>query len=163
MPKRHESQRCALAWKACFRARRRRPRRQRRTASAPDTTETPADAPSRTPPARKPTDAAAPSVADTPRPSTGAKPPRLGRATQRWTPPAWKSVTRAQDAAPFQRREVRGGRDVVQPRPRDDNIPGVVNFASNPRTFATGGAIVALSFVLYASVFLSGMLAASFL
>ena len=110
-------------------------------ASAPDTTESPA---------------AAPPVADTPRPSVGAKPPRLGRATQRWTPPTRKSVTKAQDAVPFQRREVRGGRDVVQPRQRDDNIPGVVNFASNPRTFATGGAIVALSFVLYASVFLTG-------
>jgi len=73
-------------------------------------------------------------------------------------------VTKAQDAEPFQRREIRVGSDkipvdVVQQRSRDrqdDNIPGFVNFASDPRTFAAGGAVVALSFVLYASVYLSG-------
>ena len=52
---------------------------------------------------------------------------------------------------------MRGGRDVVQERRRnDDNIPGLVNFASDPRTFAAGGAVVALSFVLYVYAFLSG-------
>ena len=66
-------------------------------------------------------------------------------------------MTKAQDAEPFTRREVRGGRDVVQERRRtDDNIPGLVNFASDPRTFAAGGAVVALSFVLYVYTFLSG-------
>ena len=66
-------------------------------------------------------------------------------------------MTKAQDAEPFTRREVRGGRDVVQERRRnDDNIPGLVNFASDPRTFAAGGAVVALSFVLYGYAFLSG-------
>ena len=91
-------------------------------------------------------------------PSTAApKPPRLGRGTPRWTPPKRRAVTKAQDAEPFTRREVRGGRDVVQERRRnDDNIPGLVNFASDPRTFAAGGAVVALSFVLYVYAFLSG-------
>ena len=97
--------------------------------------------------------------ADAPRtPSTAPKPPKLGRASsQRWTPPKRRAVTKAQDAEPFTRREVRGGRDVVQERRRnDDNIPGLVNFASDPRTFAAGGAVVALSFVLYVYTFLSG-------
>ena len=96
--------------------------------------------------------------ADAPRtPSTTAKPPRLGTGAPRWTPPKRRAVTKAQDAEPFTRREVRGGRDVVQERRRnDDNIPGLVNFASDPRTFAAGGAVVALSFVLYAYAFLSG-------
>ena len=96
--------------------------------------------------------------ADAPRtPSTAAKPPRLGRGAPRWTPPKRRAVTKAQDAEPFTRREVRGGRDVVQERRRtDDNIPGLVNFASDPRTFAAGGAVVALSFVLYVYAFLSG-------
>ena len=108
-------------------------------------------------------DEAAPAADDAPQtpaerrtPST-AKPPRLGRGTPRWTPPKRRAVTKAQDAEPFTRREVRGGRDVVQERRRnDDNIPGLVNFASDPRTFAAGGAIVALSFVLYVYAFLSG-------
>ena len=98
-------------------------------------------------------------AADAPRtPSTAPKPPRLGgRGKPRWTPPKRRAVTKAQDAEPFTRREVRGGRDVVQERRRnDDNIPGLVNFASDPRTFAAGGAIVALSFVLYVYAFLSG-------
>ena len=102
---------------------------------------------------------AAPATEDAPRtPSTTAKPPKLGRASsQRWTPPKRRAVTKAQDAEPFARREVRGGRDVVQERRRnDDNIPGLVNFASDPRTFAAGGAVVALSFVLYVYAFLSG-------
>ena len=102
---------------------------------------------------------AAPATEDAPRtPSTTAKPPKLGRASsQRWTPPKRRAVTKAQDAEPFTRREVRGGRDVVQERRRnDDNIPGLVNFASDPRTFAAGGAVVALSFVLYVYAFLSG-------
>ena len=102
---------------------------------------------------------AAPATEDAPRtPSTTAKPPKLGRASsQRWTPPKRRAVTKAQDAEPFTRREVRGGRDVVQERRRnDDNIPGLVNFASDPRTFAAGGAVVALSFVLYVYTFLSG-------
>ena len=96
--------------------------------------------------------------ADAPRtPSTTAKPPKLGRGAPRWTPPKRRAVTKAQDAEPFTRREVRGGRDVVQERRRnDDNIPGLVNFASDPRTFAAGGAVVALSFVLYVYTFLSG-------
>ena len=108
-------------------------------------------------------DEAAPAADDAPQtpaerrtPST-AKPPRLGRGTPRWTPPKRRAVTKAQDAEPFTRREVRGGRDVVQERRRnDDNIPGLVNFASDPRTFAAGGAVVALSFVLYVYAFLSG-------
>lgn len=98
-------------------------------------------------------------AADAPRtPSTAPKPPRLGgRGKPRWTPPKRRAVTKAQDAEPFTRREVRGGRDVVQERRRnDDNIPGLVNFASDPRTFAAGGAVVALSFVLYVYTFLSG-------
>ena len=98
-------------------------------------------------------------AADAPRtPSTAPKPPRLGgRGKPRWTPPKRRAVTKAQDAEPFTRREVRGGRDVVQERRRnDDNIPGLVNFASDPRTFAAGGAVVALSFVLYVYAFLSG-------
>ena len=102
---------------------------------------------------------AAPATEDAPRtPSTTAKPPKLGRASsQRWTPPKRRAVTKAQDAQPFTRREVRGGRDVVPERRRnDDNIPGLVNFASDPRTFAAGGAVVALSFVLYVYTFLSG-------
>ena len=102
---------------------------------------------------------AAPATEDAPRtPSTTAKPPKLGRASsQRWTPPKRRAVTKAQDAQPFTRREVRGGRDVVPERRRnDDNIPGLVNFASDPRTFAAGGAVVALSFVLYVYAFLSG-------
>ena len=102
---------------------------------------------------------AAPAAEDAPRtPSTTAKPPKLGRASsQRWTPPKRRAVTKAQDAEPFTRREVRGGRDVVQERRRnDDNIPGIVYFASDPRTFAAGGAVVALSFVLYVYAFLSG-------
>ena len=103
---------------------------------------------------------AAPATEDAPQaPSTAPKPPRLGRGTgtPRWTPPKRRAVTKAQDAEPFTRREVRGGRDVVQERRRnDDNIPGLVNFASDPRTFAAGGAVVALSFVLYAYAFLSG-------
>ena len=105
---------------------------------------------------------AAPATEDAPptpadRPSTTAKPPRLGTGTPRWTPPKRRAVTKAQDAEPFTRREVRGGRDVVQERRRtDDNIPGLVNFASDPRTFAAGGAVVALSFVLYVYTFLSG-------
>ena len=100
---------------------------------------------------------AAPATEDAPQaPSTAAKPPRLGRGTPRWTPPKRRAVTKAQDAEPFTRREVRGGRDVVQERRRnDDNIPGLVNFASDPRTFAAGGAVVALSFVL-TPPFLSG-------
>ena len=78
-------------------------------------------------------------------------------ARPRWTPPKRRAVTKAQDAEPFTRREVRGGRDVVQERRRnDDNLPGLVNFASDPRTFAAGGAVVALSFVLYVYAFLSG-------
>ena len=101
---------------------------------------------------------AAPAAEDAPQaPSTAAKPPRIGRGAPRWTPPKRRAVTKAQDAEPFTRREVRGGRDVVQERRRnDDNIPGLVNFASDPRTFAAGGAVVALSFVLYAYAFLSG-------
>ena len=102
---------------------------------------------------------AAPATEDAPAPATAPKPPRLGRGTgaPRWTPPKRRAVTKAQDAEPFTRREVRGGRDVVQERRRnDDNIPGLVNFASDPRTFAAGGAIVALSFVLYVYAFLSG-------
>ena len=101
---------------------------------------------------------AAPATEDAPAPAA-RKPPRLGRGTgtPRWTPPKRRAVTKAQDAEPFTRREVRGGRDVVQERRRnDDNIPGLVNFASDPRTFAAGGAIVALSFVLYVYAFLSG-------
>ena len=106
---------------------------------------------------------AAPAADDAPQtlaerrtPST-AKPPRLGTGAPRWTPPKRRAVTKAQDAEPFTRREVRGGRDVVQERRRtDDNIPGLVNFASDPRTFAAGGAVVALSFVLYVYAFLSG-------
>ena len=102
------------------------------------------------------TDDAPPTPAERRTPST-AKPPRLGRGTPRWTPPKRRAVTKAQDAEPFTRREVRGGRDVVQERRRnDDNIPGLVNFASDPRTFAAGGAVVALSFVLYVYAFLSG-------
>ena len=96
---------------------------------------------------------AAPATEDAPGPppDRDPKPPRLGRGTPpRWTPPKRRAVTKAQDAEPFTRREVRGGRDVVQERRRnDDNIPGLVNFASDPRTFAAGGAVVALSFVLY--------------
>ncbi|CAH0379064.1 unnamed protein product [Pelagomonas calceolata] len=100
---------------------------------------------------------AAPATEDAPAPAAAPKPPRLGRGTPRWTPPKRRAVTKAQDAEPFTRREVRGGRDVVQERRRnDDNIPGLVNFASDPRTFAAGGAIVALSFVLYVYAFLSG-------
>ena len=101
---------------------------------------------------------AAPATEDAPQaPSTAAKPPRIGRGAPRWTPPKRRAVTKAQDAEPFTRREVRGGRDVVQERRRnDDNIPGLVNFASDPRTFAAGGAVVALSFVLYVYAFLSG-------
>ena len=102
---------------------------------------------------------AAPATEDAPAPATAPKPPRLGRGTgtPRWTPPKRRAVTKAQDAEPFTRREVRGGRDVVQERRRnDDNIPGLVNFASDPRTFAAGGAVVALSFVLYVYAFLSG-------
>ena len=105
---------------------------------------------------------AAPAAEDAPAtspPPAAPKPPRLGRGTgaPRWTPPKRRAVTKAQDAEPFTRREVRGGRDVVQERRRnDDNIPGLVNFASDPRTFAAGGAVVALSFVLYAYAFLSG-------
>ena len=103
------------------------------------------------------TEDAPPTPAERRTPSTAAKPPRLGRGTPRWTPPKRRAVTKAQDAEPFTRREVRGGRDVVQERRRtDDNIPGLVNFASDPRTFAAGGAIVALSFVLYVYAFLSG-------
>ena len=109
-------------------------------------------------------DEAAPAADDAPQtpaerrtPSTAPKPPRLGRGAPRWTPPKRRAVTKAQDAEPFTRREVRGGRDVVQERRRtDDNIPGLVNFASDPRTFAAGGAVVALSFVLYVYAFLSG-------
>ena len=105
---------------------------------------------------------AAPAAEDAPAtspPPAAPKPPRLGRGTgtPRWTPPKRRAVTKAQDAEPFTRREVRGGRDVVQERRRnDDNIPGLVNFASDPRTFAAGGAVVALSFVLYVYTFLSG-------
>jgi len=100
---------------------------------------------------------AAPAAEDAPAPAAAPKPPRIGRGTPRWTPPKRRAVTKAQDAEPFTRREVRGGRDVVQERRRnDDNIPGLVNFASDPRTFAAGGAIVALSFVLYVYAFLSG-------
>ena len=102
-------------------------------------------------------DEAAPAAEDAP--AAAPKPPRLGRGTgtPRWTPPKRRAVTKAQDAEPFTRREVRGGRDVVQERRRnDDNIPGLVNFASDPRTFAAGGAVVALSFVLYVYTFLSG-------
>ena len=102
---------------------------------------------------------AAPATEDAPAPAAAPKPPRLGRGTgtPRWTPPKRRAVTKAQDAEPFTRREVRGGRGVVQERRRnDDNIPGLVNFASDPRTFAAGGAVVALSFVLYAYAFLSG-------
>ena len=105
---------------------------------------------------------AAPAAEDAPAmspPPAARKPPRLGRGTgtPRWTPPKRRAVTKAQDAEPFTRREVRGGRDVVQERRRnDDNIPGLVNFASDPRTFAAGGAVVALSFVLYVYTFLSG-------
>ena len=101
---------------------------------------------------------APPTPAERRTPSTAPKPPRLGRASsQRWTPPKRRAVTKAQDAEPFTRREVRAGRDVVQERRRnDDNIPGLVNFASDPRTFAAGGAVVALSFVLYVYTFLSG-------
>ena len=104
------------------------------------------------------TEDAPPTPAERRTPSTTAKPPKLGRASsQRWTPPKRRAVTKAQDAEPFTRREVRGGRDVVQERRRnDDNIPGLVNFASDPRTFAAGGAVVALSFVLYVYTFLSG-------
>ena len=104
------------------------------------------------------TEDAPPTPAERRTPSTTAKPPKLGRASsQRWTPPKRRAVTKAQDAEPFTRREVRGGRDVVQERRRnDDNIPGLVNFASDPRTFAAGGAVVALSFVLYVYAFLSG-------
>ena len=102
------------------------------------------------------TEDAPPTPAERRTPST-AKPPRLGRGTPRWTPPKRRAVTKAQDAEPFTRREDRGGRDVVQERRRnDDNIPGLVNFASDPRTFAAGGAVVALSFVLYVYAFLSG-------
>ena len=100
---------------------------------------------------------APPTPAERRTPSTAPKPPRLGRGAPRWTPPKRRAVTKAQDAEPFTRREVRGGRDVVQERRRtDDNIPGLVNFASDPRTFAAGGAVVALSFVLYVYTFLSG-------
>ena len=100
---------------------------------------------------------AAPAAEDAPAPAAAPKPPRIGRGTPRWTPPKRRAVTKAQDAEPFTRREVRGGRDVVQERRRnDDNIPGLVNFASDPRTFAAGGAVVALSFVLYVYAFLSG-------
>ena len=101
---------------------------------------------------------APPTPAERRTPSTAPKPPRLGgRGKPRWTPPKRRAVTKAQDAEPFTRREVRGGRDVVQERRRnDDNIPGLVNFASDPRTFAAGGAVVALSFVLYVYTFLSG-------
>ena len=103
------------------------------------------------------TDDAPPTPAERRAPSTAAKPPRLGTGAPRWTPPKRRAVTKAQDAEPFTRREVRGGRDVVQERRRtDDNIPGLVNFASDPRTFAAGGAVVALSFVLYVYTFLSG-------
>ena len=99
---------------------------------------------------------ATPATEDAPA-APAPKPPRLGRGTPRWTPPKRRAVTKAQDAEPFTRREVRGGRDVVQERRRnDDNIPGLVNFASDPRTFAAGGAVVALSFVLYVYTFLSG-------
>ena len=115
--------------------------------ATPSTADRPAGETPRTPPARAPAD----------RPSTAPKPPRLGRGAPRWTPPKRRAVTKAQDAEPFTRREVRGGRDVVQERRRnDDNIPGLVNFASDPRTFAAGGAVVALSFVLYVYAFLSG-------
>ena len=103
------------------------------------------------------TEDAPPTPAERRTPSTTAKPPRLGTGAPRWTPPKRRAVTKAQDAEPFTRREVRGGRDVVQERRRnDDNIPGLVNFASDPRTFAAGGAVVALSFVLYVYTFLSG-------
>ena len=103
------------------------------------------------------TEDAPPTPAERRTPSTAAKPPRLGTGAPRWTPPKRRAVTKAQDAEPFTRREVRGGRDVVQERRRnDDNIPGLVNFASDPRTFAAGGAVVALSFVLYVYTFLSG-------
>ena len=99
---------------------------------------------------------ATPATEDAPA-APAPKPPRLGRGTPRWTPPKRRAVTKAQDAEPFTRREVRGGRDVVPERRRnDDNIPGLVNFASDPRTFAAGGAVVALSFVLYVYAFLSG-------
>ena len=103
------------------------------------------------------TEDAPPTPAERRTPSTAAKPPKLGRGAPRWTPPKRRAVTKAQDAEPFTRREVRGGRDVVQERRRnDDNIPGLVTFASDPRTFAAGGAVVALSFVLYVYAFLSG-------
>ena len=126
MPTRpHGSQKCANAWKACSRAPRRKLRRRPRTKRHRSS--------GRPPPQNRRASAAAPAR-------------RAGRRRNR------RAVTKAQDAEPFTRREVRGGRDVVQERRRnDDNIPGLVNFASDPRTFAAGGAVVALSFVLYAT------------
>ena len=97
---------------------------------------------------------AAPATEDAPASTAAPKPPRLGRASsQRWTPPKRRAVTKAQDAEPFTRREVRGGRDVVQERRQtDDNIPGLVNFASDPRTFAAGGAVFYIFYLIRMSV-----------
>ena len=84
------------------------------------------------------------------------KPPKLGAA--RWAPPAkGDAPTSAGQVQPFaRRREVRGGRDVPYSRNPYREEFGLVNRAADPRTFAAVGTALALSFVLYLSVFLSG-------
>ena len=84
------------------------------------------------------------------------KPPKLGAA--RWAPPAkGDAPTSAGQVRPFaRRREVRGGRDVPYSRNPYREEFGLVNRAADPRTFAAVGTALALSFVLYLSVFLSG-------
>ena len=85
------------------------------------------------------------------------KPPKkLGAA--RWAPPAkGDAPTSAGGVEPFaRRREVRGGRDVPYSRNPYREEFGLVNRAADPRTFAAVGTALALSFVLYLSVFLSG-------
>ena len=84
-------------------------------------------------------------------------PPKLGAA--RWAPPSKKgdAPTGAGQVRPFaRRREVRGGRDVPYSRNPYREEFGLVNRAADPRTFAAVGTALALSFVLYLSVFLSG-------
>lgn len=83
-------------------------------------------------------------------------PPKLGAA--RWAPPAkGDAPTSAGQVRPFaRRREVRGGRDVPYSRNPYREEFGLVNRAADPRTFAAVGTALALSFVLYLYVFLSG-------
>ena len=85
--------------------------------------------------------------------------PRLGR--ERWASPGKSSDDGAASAGarePFsRRREVRGGRDV--PETSGTRVGTEFRFldrASDPRTFAAGGAVLALSFVFYLYVFLTG-------